>query len=46
MLMISNGVTRAARIAKLSPGTTMRVEMLDDFPTKFDHLPTIEDSLP
>ena len=45
-LMISNGVTRATRIAKLSPGTTIRVEVLDDLPTTFGHLPTIQDRLP
>ncbi len=45
-LMISDGVTRATRIAKLSPGTMIRVEVLDDLPTKFGHLPTIQDRLP
>jgi len=45
-LMISDGVTRATRIAKLSPGTTIRVEVLDDLPIKFGHLPTIQDRLP
>lgn len=28
-LVINNGVTRATRIAKLSPGTTVRVEVID-----------------
>jgi hypothetical protein len=45
-LMISDGVTRATRMAKLSPGTTVRVEVLDDLPTRFGHLPTIQDRLP
>ncbi len=45
-LMISDGVTRATRIAKLSPGTTVQVEVLDDVPTKFGHLPTVQDCLP
>ena len=45
-LMISDGVTRATRIAKLSPGTTIRVEVLDDLATKFGHLPTIQDRRP
>jgi hypothetical protein len=45
-LMISDGVTRATRIARLGPGTTVRVEVLDDLPTKFGHLPTVQDLLP
>lgn len=45
-LMISDGVTRATRIAKLSPGTIVRVEVLDDLRTKFGHLPTVQDRLP
>jgi hypothetical protein len=30
--LINNGVTRATRIAKLSPGATVRVEVIDDLP--------------
>jgi hypothetical protein len=45
-LMITDGVTRATRIAKHAPGTTVRVEVLDDLPSKFAHLPTVEDRLP
>ena len=45
-LMISNGVTRATRVAKLLPGTTVRVEVLDDLPIPFGHLPTVKDRLP
>src|SRR3954462_13932856 len=45
-LMISNGVTRATRVAKLLPGTAVRVEVLDDLPTPFGHLPTVKDRLP
>ena len=43
--MISDGVTRATRIAKLSPGTTIRVEVLDTLPTS-SRLPTVQDRLP
>jgi hypothetical protein len=45
-LMISDGVTRATRVAKLLPGSAVRVEVLDDLPTPFGHLPTVEDRLP
>jgi hypothetical protein len=45
-LMISDGVTRATRVAKLLPGATVRVEVLDDLPTPFGHLPTVKDRLP
>jgi hypothetical protein len=45
-LMITNGVTRATRVAKLLPGTLVRVEVLDDLRTRFGHLPTVEDRLP
>jgi hypothetical protein len=46
-MQIIDGVTRATRIAKLSPGTTVQVEVIDDRPrldlTKF---PTVGDRLP
>ena len=45
-LMLMNGVTRATRIAKLSPGTPITVEIIDDLPGKAGHLPTIGDLLP
>lgn len=45
-LMISDGVTRATRVAKLLPGTLVRVEVLDDLPARFGHLPTVKDQLP
>jgi hypothetical protein len=45
-LMISNGVTRATRVAKLRPGTLVRIEILDDLPATFGHLPTVKDKLP
>jgi hypothetical protein len=45
-LMIYDGVTRATRIAKLLPGTTVRVEVIRTLPRSFSHLPTIGDKLP
>jgi hypothetical protein len=45
-LVINNGVTRATRIAKLSPGTLVRVEVIDDLPTPAGAFPTIGDLLP
>lgn len=46
LLMISDGVTRAARVARLLPGTTVRVEVLGDKVRDFSPLPTVEDRLP
>jgi hypothetical protein len=45
-LMINDGVTRATRVAKLLPGTLVRVEVIDDLPVPVGHLPTIGDMLP
>ncbi len=45
-LMISDGVTRATRVAKLLPGVLIRVEVLDDLKAPFGHLPTVKDRLP
>src|SRR5438034_6870404 len=45
-LMISDGVTRAARVAKLLPGVPVRVETIGDVPTPCGHLPTVGDRLP
>ena len=45
-LMINGGVTRATRIAKLLPGVMVRVEVIDDYPAAFGHLPTIGDMVP
>jgi len=45
-LMIFNGVTRATRIAKLSPGKLVRVEIIGRLKAKFGQLPTIGDLLP
>jgi hypothetical protein len=44
--MINNGVTRATRIAKLSPGTLVRVEVIDDIRPPLAHLPTIGARIP
>ncbi len=45
-LLIVDGVTRATRIAKLCPGRLVRVEITGDWKGKFDHLPTVGDTLP
>jgi hypothetical protein len=45
-LMISDGVTRATRVAKLLPGVLIRAEVLDDLTVPFGHLPTVKDRLP
>jgi hypothetical protein len=44
--MLYNGVTRATRIAKLSPGTLIRVEVIGTLPRAFAAEPTIGDLLP
>lgn len=45
-LEIYNGVTRATRIAKLSPGTLVRVEVVGPFRYPVGHLPKIGDFIP
>jgi hypothetical protein len=45
-LVINNGVTRATRIAKLSPGTPVRVEVIDDLPIPVGPFPSIGDLIP
>jgi hypothetical protein len=45
-LVINNGVKRATRIAKLSPGTSVRVEVIDDLPIPVGPFPSIGDLLP
>jgi hypothetical protein len=45
-LMLMNGVTRATRIAKLSPGTLIRVEVIGNFASSVGQLPTIGDLIP
>ena len=46
VLILYNGVTRATRIAKLAPGTPIRVEDVGKLPKAFAADPTIEDVLP
>ena len=43
VLEIVNGVTRATRIAKLAPGTTIRVEVIGQFRRPRGHYPKIGD---
>jgi hypothetical protein len=45
-LMITDGVTRATRVAKLLPGTTVRVEVIGDLAAPLGQLPTMGDQLP
>lgn len=44
--MINDGVTRAMRIVKLSPGMPVRVEVIDDLPTPVSSFPSIGDLIP
>ena len=45
-LVISDGVTRATRVAKLLPGTPIRVEVIGDLAVPGAAMPTIGDRLP
>lgn len=45
-LMITDGVTRATRAAKLCPGQTVPVEVLGELPRAFGSLPTVQEKLP
>ena len=45
-LQLYNGVTRATRIAKLSPGTLIPVEVVGNLAAPVGHLPTIGELLP
>jgi hypothetical protein len=46
-LVINSGVTRASRVAKLLPGQTVRVEVIDYLPNwKVNKYPTVKDKLP
>ena len=40
------GVTRATRIAKLSPGTLVTIEIIDDLPISVASFPSIGDLIP
>ncbi|HET6572448.1 MAG TPA: hypothetical protein VFG68_02510 [Fimbriiglobus sp.] len=46
VLMLYNGVTRATRIAKLAPGTLIRVEVIGQLPKAFAAEPKIGELLP
>jgi hypothetical protein len=46
VLVLYNGVTRATRIAKLAPGTLIRVEVIGNLPKAFAGEPKIGDLLP
>lgn len=46
VLMLYNGVTRATRIAKLAPGTLIRVEVIGKLPKAFAAEPKIGDLVP
>jgi len=46
VLVLYNGVTRATRIAKLAPGTLIRVEVIGTLPRAFASEPKIGDLLP
>jgi hypothetical protein len=45
-LVISDGVTRATRVAKLLPGMLIRVEVIGDQKTPVGHYPKVGDRLP
>lgn len=45
-LVIYNGVTRATRIAKLSPGTSIRVEVIGKLPRPFAADPKVGEKTP
>jgi len=45
-LMISDGVTRATRAAKLCPGDLIPAEIIGNLPVPFAHLPTVQEKLP
>jgi hypothetical protein len=45
-LVISDGVTRATRVAKLLPGTPIRVEVIGDLAAPGTGIPTVGDRLP
>ena len=45
--IINDGVTRAVRVARLLPGQTVRVEVIDDYPQwDLSPFPTIREMLP
>ncbi len=46
VLVVYNGVTRATRVAKLSPGTRIRVEVVGNLRRAYAGDPKIGDLLP
>src|SRR5437879_2664872 len=46
VLVLYNGVTRATRIAKLAPGTLIRIEVIGRLPQAYAGEPKIGDLLP
>lgn len=46
VLVVYNGITRATRIAKLLPGSTIRVEVIGKLRRPYGAEPKIEDFLP
>lgn len=46
LLLLYNGVTRATRLAKMSPGTIIRVEVIGKFHRPLASRPKIGDFLP
>jgi hypothetical protein len=45
-LVLSDGVTRATRAAKLCPGLPIPAELIGRLPHPVGHLPTVEEKLP
>lgn len=45
-LILNNGVTRATRVAKLLPGATVLVEVIDDLPIPVGSFPSVGDVTP
>jgi hypothetical protein len=45
-LVLSDGVTRATRVAKLLPGTKIQVEVIGDLGVPGATMPTVGDKLP
>jgi hypothetical protein len=46
VLILHNGVTRATRIAKLAPGSLIRIEVIGKLPKAFAGEPKIGDLIP
>jgi hypothetical protein len=45
-LVINNGVTRAMRIARLTPGRLVRIEVIDDLPMSVAGFPSVGNLIP